>query len=548
MNIFRMHILIPVDEETIQSGVLHVKRKLELELYNRNLSSEIKVIETGTMGISGSGVIMVLYPDQVYYYDVKEKDIPLIVEEHIIKGRIVDSIKHDHGEKSRACQRIPEGVCFSRTQKRIVLDKCHIVNPYDLEEVIANGGYRALEKILSENFKPEHIIEELKISGLRGRGGAGFPTWIKWNGTKNCESDQKYIICNADEGEPGTYKDRLILEGDPHKLIEAMIIGGYTAGASKGYIYIRGEYGLSISRIQKAIDDAKANGLLGRNILGTDFSFELEIKRGAGAYVCGEETALIESLEGNRGNPRVKPPYPVFSGLWSKPTIVNNVETLANIPDIIYRGGEWFKGFGTDKCSGTKVFTILGNVEYPGLIEVEMGTTLREIINSYGGGVKGGKRFKAALVGGAAGVFLSDKLLDVRMDFESLKENAAVLGSGAILVMDEDASLFDILYSTLEFFAHESCGQCSPCRIGTHHLMGIMKAIKNGEGTVKDLDDMISISETMFNTSLCPLGQSLIMPVKSAIENFREEFRVSETKTTKHRKSETQRRKQCHLM
>jgi len=524
MSIQRMHILIPMDIESIENGAIEVKKRLNAEIYKNKIENEVKVLETGPVGIVGKGVVLVIYPDRVYYYNVKPEDVKGIVEEHVIKGRIFEKLEYSINDNKGGKVVNYENYGLAKKQPRVVLDKCCLVNTFDIEEVIARGGYKALEKILSEDISPEEVIKIIKDSGLRGRGGAGFPTGLKWEFTRKSSGEEKYVICNADEGEPGTFKDRLILEGDPHKLIEAMIIAGYAVGANKGYIYIRGEYELSIERTQRAIDDAKKYNLLGKNILEQGIDFDIEIKKGAGAYVCGEETALIESLEGKRGNPRIKPPYPVSHGLWNKPTVVNNVETLANIPEIIFSGADWYKKLGTDKSPGTKVFTILGHIEYPGLIEVEMGTSLREIINAYGGGLKEGKKFKAALVGGAAGVFLSDELLDVKMDFESLKEHKAVLGSGAILVMDEDTSIVDMLFSILKFFAHESCGQCSPCRIGTRHLLELIFKIKNGEGEKGDLDRMIKISETMFNTSLCPLGQSLVMPVKSAINNFRQEF------------------------
>jgi len=530
MNLFRMHILIPVDEEAIQAGVFDVKRELESEIGKRNMQGEIKVLETGTVGAAGKGVVLIVYPDNIYYSNVRREDVAVIMEEHVVKGRVAKSIAHETGEELKRGHKEFHQVGLTRKQPRVILDKCCMVDSHNIEEVISYGGYQALEKIVSEKITPQRIIDEVKNSGLRGRGGAGFPTGLKWSFTAQAPGEEKYVICNADEGEPGTFKDRLILEGDPHKLVEAMIITGYAVGSRKGFIYIRGEYQLSIERVQRAIDDAMANGLLGDNILGSDITFHLEIKKGAGAYVCGEETALIESLEGDRGNPRVKPPYPAAQGLWQKPTLVNNVETLANVPHIVFNGADWYRTLGTDKCPGTKVFTILGHVEYPGLIEVEMGTPLREIIYNYGGGVKDGKRFKAALVGGAAGMFLPDRLLDVPMDYESLKENAAVLGSGAILVMNEDASILEMLHSVLEFFAHESCGQCSPCRIGTKQLLNMVEDFRKGEGAESQLDAMIRMSETMFNTSLCPLGQSLIMPVKSALENFREEF-PAKTKT-----------------
>ncbi len=526
MSIFRTHILVPVDEGTVQAGVFEIKRKLEQEIRDKGLEKEVKVLESGTVGIVGKGVILVVYPERIYYTNVQPGDVTTIVDEHLIKGRIPRDLKFftldiKGGLKSQ------HTTGLTRQQKRVVLDKAWKIDPDNIHEVLAVGGYRALEKILGEKITPETVIGEIKKSGLRGRGGAGFPTGLKWEFTRKAAGSEKYIICNADEGEPGTFKDRLILEGDPHKLIEAMSIAGYAIGAGKGYVYIRGEYGLSIERMQKAIDQAREYGLLGANILETGFSFDLEIKKGAGAYVCGEETALIESLEGKRGQPRLKPPYPVTNGLWQKPTAVNNVETLANVPEIITQGSEWFRKLGTEKCTGTKVFTILGHVEFPGLIEVEMGTPLREIIFAYGGGVSGGKKFKAALLGGASGVFLSEKLLDVRMDFESLKENKAVLGSGAVLVMNEDASIPDMLFSILKFYAHESCGQCAPCRIGTHQLLSLAWKLRQGKGRVEDIDTMLRLAEVMWRSSLCPLGQSVFTPVKSAIENFKEEFMLA---------------------
>lgn len=523
MSIYRTHILVPIDEGTVQAGAFSVRRQLEKELAAHDLTREVKVLETGTVGIVGKGAILVVHPGNIHYYNVTEGDVRKIVTEHIIKGRVAKTLEHASPEAAPGV-RAYHNMGLTREQKRIVLDKGWRINPENIDEVLAAGGYKGIEKILTEKLSQEDVIHIIKESGLRGRGGAGFPTGLKWDFTRKASGDQKYVICNADEGEPGTFKDRLILEGDPHKLIEAMMISGYAIGASKGFIYIRGEYQLSIDRTQKAIDQAREYNLLGKNILETGFSFDLEIKKGAGAYVCGEETALIESLEGKRGNPRVKPPYPVTSGLWMKPTCVNNVETLANVPEIISHGADWFKQFGTPRSTGTKVFTILGHVVYPGLIEVEMGTPLRDIIFNYGGGIRDGKKFKAALVGGAAGVILSEKHLDVKMDFENLKENKAALGSGAILVMNEDTDIVDMLVSILKFFAHESCGQCSPCRLGAHQMVNMCYKIRQGQGNEKDLDQMLRLAQTMLNMSLCPLGQSLIMPVKSAIENFREEF------------------------
>jgi len=373
-------------------------------------------------------------------------------------------------------------------------------------------------------MKPEQIVDEVKASGLRGRGGAGFPTGLKWSFTAPIQGKQKLFVINADEGEPGTFKDRLIMEGDPHKLLEGVMISSFAVGATKAYIYIRGEYKLCINRLEIAIKDAYEYGLIGKNIFESGFDLDIYIKIGAGAYVCGEETALIESMEGNRGNPRSKPPFPGVEGAWKLPTVVNNVETIANVPGIITNGAEWFQGYGPEGCNGTKVYTIMGDVNLPGLCEVDMGTSLRTIIDEFGGGVKEGHQFKAALVGGAAGVFLPLKRLDVNMDYNSLREYAAVLGSGAILVMDERADIVELLYSVIRFFRHESCGKCSPCANGNEMLYQLISKIRKGEGTEKDLDNMIVIADAMFHTSFCALGQSLVMPIKSALEHFRADF------------------------
>ncbi len=529
MSVFRTHVLLPVDEGTVQAGVFEVKRRLEAELKARQLLGEVKVLESGSVGLVGKGVILAVYPDRIYYFNVGPQDLPRILDEHLLKGRVVAALDHAPIGGMAPAQAEPGAsrVGLTRPQRRIVLDKAWTVDPENIEEIIAAGGYKGLEKIFSERIAPEAVIEEIKKSGLRGRGGAGFPTGMKWEFTRKAAGREKFVICNADEGEPGTFKDRLILEGDPHRLIEAMTIAGYAIGAGRGYVYIRGEYQLSIDRLGHAISQARQYGLLGENILESGFSFDLEIKKGAGAYVCGEETSLIESLEGKRGNPRVKPPYPVSHGLWQKPTSVNNVETLANVPGILAHGASWFRAIGTDKCPGTKVFTILGHVEYPGLVETDMGTPLREIIFGYGGGVKGGRKFKAALLGGAAGVFVPEAQLDVKMDFESLKENKAVLGSGAVLVMDETTSIVDMLFPIAKFFAHESCGQCVPCRIGTRQILDIAWRLRQGQGRAGDRETMLQLAETMFKTSLCPLGQSLVMPVKSALENFADEFALA---------------------
>ena len=516
MQFYRTHVLFGIDDSAMKDGAKQIEQVLREELVKNKLDKEVGILETGPIGYFGKGVNFVVYPDNVIYANVKKEDIQEIVEEHFLKGRPVQRLIVQSPEQKQ--------YDFSY-EKRIVLKHSGIIDPENIEEYFGVGGYEAWEKVLLE-MKPMDVVNLVKNSGLRGRGGAGFPTGLKWSFTAPLEADQKYFVINADEGEPGTFKDRLIMEGDPHQLLEGIMIGSYAVGATKAYVYIRGEYTLCIERLEKAIEQAKEYGLLGTNIFESGFDLDIEIKLGAGAYVCGEETALIESMEGNRGIPRSKPPFPGVEGAWKKPTVVNNVETITNVPSIIIKGADWFKGIGPEKSSGTKVYTILGDVNMPGLTEVEMGTSLRTIINQYGGGMKDGKKFKAALVGGAAGVLLSDELLNVDMDFESLKEYAAVLGSGAILVMNEEVDVADMLESIIRFFHHESCGRCSPCRLGTEELKALIKKINAGEGTKKDLDRMIDVSDMMFNSSFCALGQSLIMPVQSAIENFRDDFLV----------------------
>jgi len=509
----RRQILLAVNEETQLAGVREVERALREALAAQGLTEEVGIVETGDLGITGRGVVLRVQPDDVLYGDVTTADAAEIVNEHVVGNRTVERLRiHPEEEK--------EGV--QGVQTRIVLWNCGVIDPDSLQEAIASGAYEALAKVVEERISREEVIDIVTRSGLRGRGGAGFPTGRKWSLT--ADREPKYIVCNADEGEPGTFKDRLILEGDPHRLIEGMILAGYAVGAQKGYIYIRGEYGLSIERMQKSIDDAREAGLLGDHILETDISFDLEIRKGAGAYVCGEETAMIESIEGKRGFPRRKPPYPGGSGLWEQPTVVNNVETLANVPPIVLLGPEWFKSYGTATCPGTKAFIILGHVVYPGLIEVSMGTRLRTIIDVHAGGVSNGGRFKGALLGGAAGAFVDESGLDVAMDFDSLQEYAAVLGSGSILVLDGDTSIPELLHGILRFFRHESCGQCAPCRAGTRALLQISERLLAGQGLATDLDLMTEVVETMQTRSLCPLGQSVILPVTSALRAFRSEF------------------------
>jgi NADH-quinone oxidoreductase subunit F len=520
MSLVRNHILISIDATTIMAGARSVEKALTEEIAKQGLTDEIAVLETGGIGTTSQGVIIIVYPESVYYGNVTVEDIPELVIEHLLKGRPVKRLFLEELPKQHVVTKEKTGLL--KEQPRIVLRNSGIIDPENIDEYIAREGYEAIGKAFS--LKPEGVIEEIKKSGLIGRGGAGFPTAMKWGFAHNAPGDQKYIICNADEGEPGTFKDRLILEGDPHKLIEGMIIAGYAIGATKGFVYIRGEYSLSIERLEKAIAQARQYELLGDNILESGFSFDLAVMKGAGAYVCGEETALIESLEGHRGHPRSKPPFPAVEGLWRKPTVVNNVETLANVPEIMQHGAAWFRGYGTEKCPGTKVYTIIGNVATPGIIEAEMGTTLRDIIYEYAGGIREGKKFKCALVGGAAGAFLGPDMLDVRMDFANLKEYAAVLGSGAILVMDEDADIVDMLQSVLHFFKHESCGHCVPCRLGTAQLAKIIDRIAASKGTIKDVEKLSGISDVMRDTSFCPLGQSLCLPISSALKYFHDEI------------------------
>jgi NADH-quinone oxidoreductase subunit F len=514
MKFYRSHILIGIDDASLAAGVKEIEALLRNELQKNNLSDEINILETGTLGMFGTGVSMTVFPEQTTYVNLKKEDVSEIVTEHFLKGRPV----------SRLALNAPLKKHYDFNYKnRIVLANSGKINPEDIKDYLAVGGYEAWEKALL-SMQPGEVVNEVKASGLRGRGGAGFPTGLKWSFTAPIEAEQKLFVINADEGEPGTYKDRLIMEGDPHKLLEGVMVSAYAVGATKAYIYIRGEYKLCINRLEIAIKDAYEYGLLGKNIFESGFDLDIYIKIGAGAYVCGEETALIESMEGNRGNPRSKPPFPGVEGAWKLPTVVNNVETIANVPGIITNGADWFQGYGPDGCSGTKVFTIMGDVNLPGLCEVDMGTPLRTIIDEFGGGIKEGHQFKGALVGGAAGVFLPLERLDVNMDFNSLRENAAVLGSGAILVMDERADMVDMLYSVIRFFRHESCGKCSPCANGNEMLYKLISKIRKGEGTLEDLDNMVVITDAMFHTSFCALGQSLMMPVNSALANFKADF------------------------
>ncbi|MFW5802418.1 MAG: NADH-quinone oxidoreductase subunit NuoF [Verrucomicrobiota bacterium] len=516
----RMYILIPIDADTVIIGARRVKSAFSAEIGRRGLSDEVEVIETGSFGPSNAGVVAAVQPDGVVYGNLTPEIVSDIVEEHVVKGRICGRHLIPREQPPALTDILNE----KRTHQpgRIVLDNCGRINPESIEEYIGNDGYFALGKAIAE-MTPEQVIAEVTDSGLRGRGGAGFPTGTKWGFCAPVKADQKYVICNADEGEPGTFKDRLIMEGDPHKVLEAMAICGYAIGATQGYIYIRGEYKLSIERMRKAIDDAHRLGLLGNNLFDSNVSFDVEIKIGAGAYVCGEETALIESMEGKRGVPRLKPPFPAQWGYKGKPTNVNNVETLANVPAILRNGATWFRSFGSTGTPGTKVYTIIGHVDRPGLIEVSSGITLREIITDYSGGMAGGE-FKMAQLGGTAGDLLGPEVLDVPLDYDSMQKVGHVLGSGAILIMNESVGVNDFLHACMKFFKHESCGNCNPCRNGLKVLTDITARLKDGCGYPGDIALMEELCMTLKSSAFCPLGQSPAGPIMSALRYFRPEM------------------------
>jgi len=492
------------------------------ELKSHNMEDEIKVVETGCIGTCDLGPVILIYPEGVFYKKVAPEDVPEIIEEHLIKGRYVSRLLY---QRPNSDERIPyyNEIDFFRKQKRIALRNVGVINPEVIEEYIARDGYAALGKVLTQ-YTPEQVIQEIKDSGLRGRGGAGFPTGLKWEFTRKAPGDQKYVVCNADEGDPGAFMDRSVLEGDPHSVIEAMAIAGYAIGANQGYVYVRAEYPLAVQRLGDAIVKAREYGMLGENILGTGFSFDLEIRVGAGAFVCGEETALLASIEGKRGEPRPKPPFPASEGLWGKPTLINNVETYANIPVIINRGADWFKQFGTEKSKGTKVFALAGKVNNTGLVEVPMGTTLREVIFELGGGIPNHKRFKAAQTGGPSGGCLTEKDLDRPMDYESLVAAGSMMGSGGLIVMDEDNCMVDVARFFLEFTQDESCGKCTPCRIGTRRMLEILNKICQGKGEESDLELLEELATTIKASALCGLGQTAPNPVLSTIRNFRDEY------------------------
>jgi len=522
MKKFKNYILICGGTGCESSKADDIYRGFTKELAAHNLQDETQVIKTGCFGFCEKGPIVKILPDESFYVHVKPEDVQELVAEHIVKGRRVDRLLYDaEAAKSKKI----DDIGFYQKQVRVVLRNCGFIDPENINEYIARDGYAALEKVLFE-ISPDDVIEELKKSGLRGRGGAGFPTWRKWMFTKDAptEDGRKFIVCNADEGDPGAYMDRSTLEGDPHSVLEAMTIAGKTVGANQGYIYIRAEYPLAIHRLEIAIKQAKEMGLLGDDILGSGFSFDIEIRLGAGAFVCGEETALLASLEGKRGMPIPRPPFPAVKGLWGRPTIINNVETWANVPVIITKGGDWFGSLGTETSKGTKVFALTGKIKNSGLIEVPMGITLREIIYEIGGGIPNGKKFKAVQTGGPSGGVITADYLDTPIDFENLAKLGSIMGSGGMIVMDEDNCIVDFAKFYLEFTIDESCGKCSPCRIGGRQLFNYLEKITDGSGSEDDIRKMRQIGQAMQRASLCALGQTAPNPVISTLTYFEAEY------------------------
>jgi NADP-reducing hydrogenase subunit HndC len=522
MELFRSHVLVCGGTRCTSSGSAQIIEQFEKLIAERGLQHEIKVVCTGCFGLCEAGPVVIVYPEGAFYSRVKPEDVNEIVEEHLLKGRIVQRLlyKGDGAAPERA--RSLDQIGFYKKQKRIALRNCGVIDPENIDEYIAMDGYQALAKVLGE-MKPMDVVNTVLESGLRGRGGAGFPTGLKWKFAMGGQAP-KYIVCNADEGDPGAFMDRSVLEGDPHAVLEAMAIAGYAVGASQGYIYVRAEYPIAVKRLGIAIEQARKYGLLGKDIFGSGFDFDIELRLGAGAFVCGEETALFSSIEGERGEPRPKPPFPAVKGVFGGPTIINNVETLANIPQIIIRGPEWFTAMGTEKSKGTKVFALGGKVNNTGLVEVPMGTTLREIVYDIGGGLPGGKAFKAAQTGGPSGGCIPAEHLDTPIDYDSLAAIGSMMGSGGLIVLDEDDCMVDIARFFLEFTVDESCGKCPPCRIGTRRMLDILERIVSGKGEPGDIEKLEKLGSTIKRTAMCGLGQSAPNPVLSTIRYFRDEY------------------------
>jgi NADH-quinone oxidoreductase subunit F/NADP-reducing hydrogenase subunit HndC len=519
---YKMHLLVCGGTGCRASASDAIVGNLEKEIQDKNLQDEVQVVMTGCFGFCEKGPIVKVLPDNTFYVQVKPENAKEIVEEHVIKGRKVDKLLYKDPTNNKEISD-SKHMGFYKKQLRIALRNCGFINPESIDEAIARDAYAALAKVLGE-MTPEQAIQEMIDSGLRGRGGGGFPTGLKWKFAAGNKADQKYVVCNADEGDPGAFMDRSILEGDPHSVIEAMAINGYCIGSNKGLVYIRAEYPLAIERLKTAINQSREYGLLGENILGTGFSFDIELRYGAGAFVCGEETALIHSMEGERGEPTFKPPFPAESGYMGKPTNVNNVETYANIPVIFLKGANWFNKIGTEKSKGTKVFALAGKINNVGLIEVPMGTTLREVIYEIGGGIKDGKKFKAVQTGGPSGGCLTEKHLDTPIDYDTLVACGSMMGSGGMIVLDEDDCMVSVAKFYLGFTVEESCGKCAPCRIGNKRLYELLDIICKGKGTLNDLEKLVNLSKVIKDTALCGLGQTSPNPVLSTIENFYDEY------------------------
>ena len=520
---YRSHVLVCGGTGCTSSGSQQIMEALKAEIAKNDLTEEVSVVQTGCHGLCALGPIMIIYPDATFYSMVKVEDIPEIVAEHLLKGRVVTRLLYNETVTPAGSVKALIDTDFYKKQHRIALRNCGIINPEVIEEYIGTGGYEALGKVLTE-MTPDDVIQCLLDSGLRGRGGGGFPTGLKWKLAKQNDADQKYVCCNADEGDPGAFMDRSVLEGDPHAVLEAMAIAGYAIGASQGYIYVRAEYPIAVERLKIAINQAREMELLGNNIFGSDFSFDIDLRLGAGAFVCGEETALMTSIEGNRGEPRPRPPFPAQKGLFGKPTILNNVETYANIPQIIIHGAQWFASMGTEKSKGTKVFALGGKIHNTGLVEIPMGTTLREVIEEIGGGIPNGKKFKAAQTGGPSGGCIPAEHFDIPIDYDNLISIGSMMGSGGLIVMDEDDCMVDIAKFFLEFTVEESCGKCTPCRVGTKRMLEILTKITKGQATMEDLDKLEELCYYIKDNSLCGLGQTAPNPVLSTLRYFRDEY------------------------
>lgn len=523
MEFYRSQVLVCTGTGCTSSNSPGIIKRFEEEIKNAGLEKEVKVVPTGCFGLCETGPVVIIYPEGAFYSHIKVTDVPRIVNEHLLKGRIVTDLLYKESVTEEDNIRSLDEVDFYKKQKRVALRNCGVIDPENLEEYIAFDGYMALAKCLTE-LTPDEVIDIVQRSGLRGRGGGGFPTGLKWKFARQPVSDVKYVCCNADEGDPGAFMDRSVLEGDPHSVLEAMAIAGYAIGAKQGYIYIRAEYPIAVKRLRIAIDQARKAGLLGENIFGTDFAFDIELRLGSGAFVCGEETALMASIEGNRGEPRPRPPFPAVKGLFGKPTLLNNVETYANICQIILNGPEWFASMGTEKSKGTKVFALGGKINNTGLVEIPMGTTLREVIFEIGGGIPNNKKFKAAQTGGPSGGCIPAEHLDIPIDYDNLIAIGSMMGSGGMIVMDEDNCMVNIAKFFLEFTVDESCGKCPPCRIGTRRMLEMLKKITDGNGEPGDLEKLESLAKNIKASALCGLGQTAPNPVLSTIRYFRDEY------------------------